>query len=364
MSNFDLADHYKAAGIIVLPEIFERRLKVFESLVDNVDPDKFPDLVRMCFDLSSLKQVDWFLEAFRSEDPSFSSVDNAREFAILAAAILRALILSGNAEAALIVLTSSFNGAREPYITTDVVQVALISLRNLSIADRKRARGALDTIKPPAKSNVASTASGALQAQPDWAVAGNLIKQVAEEGHTSLRGLSSQVRRVIQGLEHQILDLRQEVDILWWHIGGYSRVLDLAFAEISPGLAAVLCGIDMADMSLTAEGPFAAQSLMQRTLSNAGINLASSTNLKSVAEGLQVDKASLLELDVVIDKFPDIFPLLSALNIYFRAEGDAHWLHLYKKSVHLDPEAEVDLISLAVQAFRERSLLCAMARRT
>ncbi len=57
--------------------------------------------------------------------------------------------------------------------------------------------------------------------------------------------------------------------MLWWHVGGWSRLLDKPFAELDLGLAAVLAGVDMADMSRSAAGPAATPAILQGLLRQA-----------------------------------------------------------------------------------------------
>ena len=56
--------------------------------------------------------------------------------------------------------------------------------------------------------------------------------------------------------------------MLWWYVGGWCRAFDKPFADLDLGLAAVLAGIDMAEMSRSATGPAAAPAIFQRILSS------------------------------------------------------------------------------------------------
>jgi hypothetical protein len=166
--------------------------------------------------------TDWFRDAFKATDPSFSLVDNAREASVLAAGLLEGATVDGKMYAALATLTTAANGLRHPAVRPELIELMSGAIQERAISNRSHAPVNPRHIKVPAASKLSAEFTGLTQA-PDIAKASALLKQVSEESGEMTKTLANQVLAVVQPLAEHVLTLREEVEMLWWYVGGWSR---------------------------------------------------------------------------------------------------------------------------------------------
>jgi hypothetical protein len=141
------------------------------------------------------------------------------------------------------------------------------NLNNLSAGDP-------NSIKNPAASKHASELTNLVNS-PDLAPAINLLKQVSEESLDRTKTLATQVSTVVRPLVAKVVNLEEIIEMLSWHIVGWSQLLDKPFGEFRIGAASVLAD-DVADMGRSTadpslRGPFSADDI-RRSEGAAGEN--------------------------------------------------------------------------------------------
>jgi hypothetical protein len=246
---FNFADNYKAAGLTVSPDVLRTRQGPFDKLRKEMTPQIAADLIRLYFEMEVPCGTDWFRDAFGGEaDPSFSMIDNAREAAVLSAGLLEAAAEDGKVYAMLGVLSASVAGIRAATVRPDLpglmgkaLERQAKNLNNLSTGDP-------NSIKCAAASEHTTELTNLVNS-PDLAPAINLLKQISEESLDRTKTLANQISTVVRPLVAKVVNLEEKIEMLSWHIGGWSRLLDKPFGEFEIGAASVLAGIDMADMS-------------------------------------------------------------------------------------------------------------------
>ncbi len=360
MANFNFADRYRAAGLSPGPDIIRLRQEPFDGIRGDVDTSAIVDLVRLYFELPTSNGADWFRDAFAQTDPSFSMVDNAREAAVLSACILEAAMEDGNDIAALATVSASVAGNRQSAVAAEVVELARDSLIKKAIAQRSNQIADPKEIKPPVKSK-APAAADALVQGPDWQKAADLIKQVSQEGNEATRTLTNQVSKVVAALAENTSDLREEVDMLWRHVGGWSRVLDKPFTELDMALAAALAGLDLADLSRTCAGPAAAQAILYRTISQGRKGKMTAVSIAEAVDSLENAEAEKLKLGEELKAFPDICPVLAAFQKAHEIGETPAWQKSFFKASGVEASTSLQPIDLAMQVYRERSLIAALS---
>jgi hypothetical protein len=300
---------------------------------------------------------DWFRDAFGETDASFSLIDNAREASVLAAGLLEGAAADGKIYAALATLTAAASGLRTPDVRPDLIDMMRLAIQEKAIGARQQEAADPQRIKPPAATKISAELTALIQA-PEIGKASTLLKQVSEESAEIARALVDQMRAVFQPLTAQVLTLREEVEMLWWHIGGWSRLLDKPFADIDLGLAAVLAGIDMADMSQSATGPVAAPAIFQRTLTLNRKPKTVKIAIKDVVDALPKDRLDHLQLPNALGTAaPDICPVLTAFWKAKEIGASPAWHASFAKATGLDAGSTFAPLDLAVQSYRERLLL-------
>lgn len=305
MAGFNLADNYRAAGLTPGPDVLRTRQEPFDKLRQAIDPQTAVDLARLYFGLPVPRGTDWFRDAFWAADASFSLIDNAREASVLAAGLLEAAVADGRVYAALSTLTTAAGGLRQPPVRLDLLDVMRFAIHEKAVGSRQHSPVDPKHIKLPAAGQLSADLTALTQA-PEIAKASALLKQVSEESAEATRTLTSQVFAVVQPLAAQVLTLREEVEMLWWYVGGWCRAFDKPFADLDLGLAAVLAGIDMAEMSRSATGPAAAPAIFQRILSAGRKAKATKIAIKDAVDALPQDHVDRLKLPDVLGTVPEI----------------------------------------------------------
>jgi hypothetical protein len=318
------------------------------------------DLARLYFGLKVPHGTEWFREPFAKPDLSFSLIDNEREVAVLASGLLSAAISDGKLFAALAALCMAAAGHRTPVVWPELLKEADHAVTLKAIENRQRTRANPEQIKLPSKVKI-DAAADAIAQTPDWAKASELFKQISNDAHEAIKNLASQTAFVARPLAADVQDLREEVSMLWWHIGGWSRLLEKPFADLEPGLAAVMAGIDLADLSFTPSGPAAAPAILQRTIT-AGRNAnATKLTIKDAVDAFPGDAFEGLALGGAMVTVPDACPILAAFAKAGQIGSGSAWHGPYTKATGLEPTTEFQPLDLALQVYRERLLLTALS---
>jgi hypothetical protein len=360
MAGINLADSYRAAGLSPGPELLRLRQEPFEKLRAAVVAQTAVDLTRLYFGLSLPSGTDWFRDTFAENDPSFSMYDNQREAAVLAAGLLGAAITDGKIYAALAPLTCGGAGWREPVVHPELLDEARRAITAKAVKDRGRVPWNAQIIKLPVNSKV-PTASAALGAQPDWPKTVALFNLVSDEAYSAVKNLVTETRSMTEMLADQIADLREEVDMLWWYVGGWSRVLNRPFCDLAQALTAAMAGLDMADLSHTLVGPAAAPAILERVIFSGRKTKAAKVTIKDAVDAFPQDAFNRLGLEESLHTLPDICPVLSAFAKAQAIGNGTAWHASFAKESKLEAAAALEPLALAVQVYRERLLLSAMS---
>ena len=356
MAGFNFADIYRAAGLTLAPDALRARQEPFDNLRQAIDPQTAIDLTRIYFGLPVPRGTDWFRDAFGATDASFSLIDNAREASVLAAGLLEGATLDGKVYAALATLTTAASGLRQPLVRLDLIDLMRAAIQERAVGARRQAPIDPKHIKLPAASKL-SVELTALTQGPEIAKVSALLKQVSEESAEITKTLTNQVLAVVQPLAAQVLTLREEVEMLWWYVGGWSRMLDKPFMELELGLAAVLAGVDMADMSRSATGPAAAPAIFQRILAAGRKAKTAKIAIKDAVDALPQDQLDRLRLPNALGTMSEICPVLTAYAKAKEIGASPAWHVAYTKATGFETGAAFTPLELAMQAFRERLLL-------
>ena len=104
---------------------------------------------------------------------------------------------------------------------------------------------------------------------------------------------------------------REEIDLLWWVLGGVSEIFGQPLLSLSPEVLAVTAGVEIGALMRT----LPTQS--HRNLALRGLDKANSVSLPSLLEVLGEDRlviADSFKDESLIDEAPLVFPLLSAIR--------------------------------------------------
>lgn len=351
-----LADAYRMAGISPGVELLNLRQSPFDKLRKAMDAKMAVNLSRLLFGLNLPDGIEWFRDAFYENDSSFSMHENQQEVAVLSACLLDAAIADEEYYAGLAVLSISMLGNRTPIILQDFPKQVEHLLNESVVKSRQRSPADPQKIKQPAKPKT-GPAIEALAAGAAWDKVSELLKQMSDESSEISRTIVNQIYSVIYPLTKDLADVKEEVNILWWHIGGWSRILDKPFSDFNASTAAVLAGIDLSDLSNSPLGHLAAPAILQRTIASNRKGRLAKTSISEAVSGLTEEQLEALDLGEIIKSYTDTCPLLAAFLKAHEIGAGSSWHNAYTKATHIDPSITLSPMSFALQAYRESQLL-------
>ncbi len=356
MDSFGIADIYRAGRVPLSPELLKLRQEPFEALSGNLTLAHAVDLTRLYFGISRPSGNDWFYTAFHTADTTFSLHDNAQEIAVLAGALLAAAVLGNMATHGLAPLTANYASSRQPLLVPELLPLFEKRLAETAIRGRTATKINVATIKAPAVGKIAIDAL-ALPQTSDWEQAGKLIKQAADEANVALGKVADASAAAIKALTLECDLLREETNMLWWHVGGVSRLTNIRFASASAGVAAILAGIDMSDLSMSLAGPYSAPALLQRTITAGRKGKPTPVSLQEAVDEVPVDQLGDMLSNPKLLDFPDVCPVLFALKKCQETGGNGAWVAAFEKVSGLSASKKIPPLDLAIQTYREHQLL-------
>jgi hypothetical protein len=152
MSNVNFADRYAEACISPTAAIIESRQASVARISKDITKPRVLDLVSTYYGLGGA-DLTWFRDEFAKDDGSFSLVNNERECAVLAGAILAGLVAMGNASAILAIIAGSMGGKRGPREAPGVVAEARAAYVDRAISNRRTARSRQKSNRSPRRSS-------------------------------------------------------------------------------------------------------------------------------------------------------------------------------------------------------------------
>jgi GTPase-associated system helical domain len=168
VADFNFADSYRAAGLAPGPDALRARHEPFDKLRQALDASTAIDLTRIFFGLPVPRGTDWFRDAFKATDPSFSLVDNAREASVLAAGLLEGATADGKMYAALATLTTAANGLRHPAVRLELIQLMSDAIQERAVSNRSHASVDAKRIKVPGASKLSAEFTGLMSYAQIW----------------------------------------------------------------------------------------------------------------------------------------------------------------------------------------------------
>lgn len=313
-------------------------------------PEKIVDLAFLAFDipLPSGRSLEWLESVVREKDPHFSLKIDGQEARIVATLLLADIIASGFPDTPALVLAGSFAGRRP---TVDDDRIVLEARKALAGMGRARGMSFGSRIGAAAWRDVSKSVANAKSGDPT--AIHSALEAIATEAKTSEGRLVERFNAALQDLTRENLRLAEEVDLLWWHIGRTSYLLDKPLSEIDEKALPVVVGTDVAAMINVLPGPHGALGIIRQAL---GDHADARQTIKAAFDAISSsDRANLLK-----DANPDPAPI-ATLNAGLRLHDDeaiaASVSAIFEKRTGVSIDLELSRYEIAVQAFYERMLI-------
>lgn len=349
--NVNLADLYQAANIPVSAEDFKLRQDGVDAAGKELTEKKLIDCCRIYFGWwEKNDEFDWFLSAFRN-DPRFSFSGNQRESSVLAGSLLLNELKSGNPFAGLVVLCAAVQGKRQPAVPGISHSVFDKEFKNLSVEETS-SRWYNTEFKPLGKTAVTKEKMAEDNTVPTMAAA---VATAFAETHTASKASFTELQTTVSKMAEDLSTAREQLAMLWWLTGGWSRKLTRSFADVGAPLAYFSAGLDLADLSATVHGPYASEALLVKILSS--MKKKKATTLGELGDSPSDDDFRLLDVSEQGKAYPEICPASAALLKSAEIGKGNSWHAAFEKFAHFPVSTSLQPQEIAVQAMYERLLL-------
>lgn len=349
MTMLTFADRYADAGLSPTSEVIIARQEPVKRIVENINNAQILDLASFYYGCTGVP-LEWFRDEFAQEDASFSLLNNEREARVLSASVLGELIDQENAVAILAVCVGSVKGLRRPSESLWLLSNAEESLIKLAIAGRAFKDIPIKiapTITPKLDEEIA-----ALSTTNDWATLITLLGKIRIEAQTSSKTIANQSMSILKKFERQAALMREESQILWWLIGGYSRTFNRSFATISTQQAALIAAIDLGALTDSSEfGPVAIPAMLERVILTAKKGRgAQPKELSTAIDGFTLEELRYIKVPAALPA--KLAPISTAIELA-ETIGIGSWHAQFKSRTGFESSIQLELLPLAEQLYRE-----------
>jgi hypothetical protein len=178
------------------------------------------------------------------------------------------------------------------------------------------------------------------------------LEALAADAHGHGETFAKTVSVALKTLYDENLRLAEEIDLLWWHIGAWSEILDRALATLPQAGRPLVIGADLAAMIRVMPGPYGANGILRRAL---GQDADTPQSLADAVEALDF-----ADLKRVLPAPPagqhDILALHAAVELLIEL-GASGWAQSFHRGSGLRHDIRMTHYEIALQTFWERLLI-------
>lgn len=285
------------------------------------------------------------VETISGGDAAFDHAQSTRELQILAAAALFRLFPTLS-DAALVVTTASMVGLRKPELPMDLAGLAETAL--VALSGRKHARTSVEELKlaPPKVDYTFDTEILATMTPEQVQAEFGRLHSAATEGIA--RVVAGQ-NKVVRALHSQLELDEEELQMLWWLLGGHSTSSDKPFAKVDDRLRPLVLAQELGEMTAVSPGPTSIRAMLTRAGIGTGkLKLSDAVNAPDQEWAKSVSESTLVS--------PVTTPIHFALEQ--RAElGTETWQSSWSGLTGIAADAQLPAVKLAELFYREHIFL-------
>lgn len=349
--SVNLADLYQAANVPVTADDFKLRQEGFEAAGKGLSEKKLIDCCRIYFGWwEKITEFDWFLSAFQN-DPRYSFTGNQRESSVLAGALLLKELRSGNAFAGLVVLCAAVQEKRQPAVPGIAYSVFDREFKNLTV-ENTSSLWYNTNFKALGKTSITKEKMVEDNTVPTMATA---VTTAFAETYNASKAAFTELQGTVSKMAEDLSSAREQLAMLWWLTGGWSRKLVRSFVDVGAPLAYFSAGMDLADLSATVHGPHAAEALLVRIL--APVKKKKATTLGELGDSPTEEDFKRLEVSEHGKAYPEICPASAALLKSAEIGKGSAWHAAFERITYLPASTSLQPEEIAIQAMYERLLL-------
>ncbi len=339
---------YQGCGILGLSqEQYRQRLEGIEEFVKNgpdtsVCGELAKSFMGMQYDIGKLSG---FINIFNEGDITFSE-GNTREISLLAGMFLFAYVQEGYYELSVMLLLLDIRGCKPCQKELFERIMAVYIKRSMEIRETPK----LENVKPAAFKKISEGE------KEDWGTGVDYVSARLAEQYRYIKAMNTN----FNVLKEQLKNRKEESDLLWWMVAGWSDIYDCSFEAIGDKQAALAAPIEVMKYVSWVPSPIATQKIIKKALS--GKDLEKKYTVKDYISA--ADEKIFLDfwyMDYDLSDCVGFVPILELLQLRKQLPGQEELPAVYKlfgRNYDLSYlERKISVFDFACQLFYECELL-------
>lgn len=348
---FDFADAFREFHPGAERSLVEARVAALAKLSTEARKtvDKIVGLTRIAYGIAladSDQTGEWLQATIREKEAGFSLSRDREDARIMSAIVLDSILEAGNYQrVATLLLAATFAGQRRAPGDGKLE----IAARDI-FSDSARTRGLkFSTRISKSQWRETSKATASIATTFDATTVKTAIEAVAAEAKAAEARAIEKFNSALQELTTENVRLAEEVDLLWWHLGGRSYILGRPLNAIESTSLPFVIGSDVAEMVNNLPGPHGALGIIRKALgTSADETQTIEASLKAVEPD---DRVKLLVGTRDKDMIASLNYGLALLDDEATADS---FTKTFEKRTALASDTELTQFDIAAQAYFER----------
>jgi hypothetical protein len=348
---FDFADAFRELQPAAERSLVDARVVALNELSTEARKSvgKIVGLTRIAYDIPLAdgdETGEWLQETLREREASFSLNRDREDAKIMSAIVLDSILQAGNFDrVATLLMAATFAGQRrapgDGKLEITAKEIFLGSARDRGLAFK------LQISKSQWRETSKATAS--VETTIDGSTVKAAIEAVAAEAKAAEARAIEKFNTALGQLAAENVRLAEEVDLLWWHLGGWSHILNRPLASIEAKSLPFVIGSDVAQMVNTLPGPHGALGIIRKAL---GASADDRQTIEVTLNAVVPDDRSKL---LVGTRNKDVIASLNyGLALLDDEATTDSFGKTFQKRTALSPDAEMTRFEIAAQAYFER----------
>ncbi|MGO7036221.1 MULTISPECIES: GTPase-associated system all-helical protein GASH [Rhizobium] len=350
MAAFDFVAEYRGLQPTAEREVVAARNNSFQKLqAEASNMGRLLDIAYFAYRLPISAESDatpWFGEILRADDATFSIDLDVEEAARIATLVLRQRLYDNLFVTPVIVHAASFAGKRQ---TVDNHALSLASRQTLANLVRRRGTSLGRPEVTSGKSAALSELIKKLSDENDDTKDYQVIESAVQDYRSQIKQVVTTANKAIETAWNESRRLAEEVDLLWWHLGGYSFSLDRPLADLPAALQPIAIGMDLGEMINASPGPYGTYGIIRKALGKAADE---KFKLGDALKELTAEFGGLISKPVTRYALAPIHGAVGEVLL----EGTPVVGAQFKRHTGLGVDVKLTGYELALQAYHERML--------
>lgn len=351
MAAFDFVAEYRGLQPTAEREQITARNASFEKAAADANSsiERIVDLAYFAYRLPIPAESDasqWFGGILQAEDSTFRIDLDVEEAARIATLVLKRRLYDNFSTTPIIVHAAAFAGKRQ---TVDKHGLSYASRRTLADLVRRRGSSVNRLEISSGKANAISELIKKLGNDSGETTDVQVFEEIVQDYKGQIKQVVASANKAVAAAWTENRRLAEEIDLLWWHLGGHSYLLDRPITEIPATLRPAVIGMDIGEMVSAAPGPYGTYGIIRKALGEAADE---TFKLGDVVKELSRDFGGLISSPVSRYAMAPIHWVFGHALL-----GDTPVVAAqFKRGTGLALDTKLTGYELAVQAYHERML--------